>query len=301
MKEKFYKYPSIEQFRHVVRSVQHQTRYVGVGEDGKPEYDPSKKLPKLSFMVQEKLHGTNSGVVITKEGDVYAQSRTRVITPEKDNYGFAQFVEDNKEYFLNESLFELSAANKMLAEPFELKGLVVFGEFCGNGIQKNVAVSEIEKSFFIFDIGYIINKGEEDEIDFWDRSQLNESLYKDESRRIFDVLDLLQEKIVIDFDKPEVAQNKLVEAMLKIEEESMVSKVFGTENKIGEGIVIKHYSPEYGRLIAKIKGEKHVSSDKFVVSIIQENVKLNGKDVSNDLANFLMSVFGSGEHIFRIL
>lgn len=64
----------------------------------RPEFSPFPKIPRLrrTIVVTEKIDGTNAQVLVTPEGDVYAGSRNRWITPESDNYGFARWVEDNK-------------------------------------------------------------------------------------------------------------------------------------------------------------------------------------------------------------
>ena len=46
--------------------------------------------------ITEKFAGTNACIVIT-EDDFYCQSRTRVITPDDDNFGFAQWAYDNSD------------------------------------------------------------------------------------------------------------------------------------------------------------------------------------------------------------
>ena len=71
------------------------------------------KMPRLSreIIVTEKIDGTNAQVAVVEldgysapgavwEGDglaIYAGSRTRWITPEADNFGFAAWVRDNAE------------------------------------------------------------------------------------------------------------------------------------------------------------------------------------------------------------
>jgi hypothetical protein len=62
-----------------------------------------KAWPKISRLeaetmtITEKIDGTNACVVITDDGEIYAQSRTRIITPESDNFGFAAWVQENAE------------------------------------------------------------------------------------------------------------------------------------------------------------------------------------------------------------
>lgn len=63
------------------------------------------KTPRLfkPIVITEKIDGTNGAVVITDDGDVYAQSRTRLISIHDDNHGFARWVYDNS-FGLRETL-----------------------------------------------------------------------------------------------------------------------------------------------------------------------------------------------------
>lgn len=79
----------------------------------------------------EKLDGTNAAVGILEDGTVYAQSRTRIITPNDDNFGFARWVEVNADT-LREDLGQ---------------GLH-FGEWYGEGIQRKYGMTE--KRFALF-------------------------------------------------------------------------------------------------------------------------------------------------------
>jgi hypothetical protein len=96
----------------------------------RPDFTPFPKIPRLrrTIIVTEKIDGTNAQVVITPEGEVFAGSRNRWITPENDNYGFARWVKDHEE--------ELKA------------GLGIgqhFGEWWGAGIQRGYGLSGITK------------------------------------------------------------------------------------------------------------------------------------------------------------
>ena len=95
--EEFVTFPSIEQFRNVVREVKHKATYVGQDENDQPIYNPSAVLPTLSFLGSVKLHGTNAGIVynwdeLAFEYVPHVQSKNQIITPIKDNAGFATFV-----------------------------------------------------------------------------------------------------------------------------------------------------------------------------------------------------------------
>lgn len=51
------RYPSIEQYRGVVKLVTERACYVGKDEDGKAIFDFLKPKPKLTFTASEKIHG----------------------------------------------------------------------------------------------------------------------------------------------------------------------------------------------------------------------------------------------------
>ncbi len=79
----------------------------------------------------EKIDGTNACVIVTDAGEVFCQSRTRLITPEDDNFGFAGWAYENKDF--------LVAA---LGEGYH------FGEWWGRGIQRTYGLQERRFSLF---------------------------------------------------------------------------------------------------------------------------------------------------------
>lgn len=113
------------------------------------EFVEFPKMARLSrqCIVTEKIDGTNAAVVIEElDGHVpdeaiwvggglaiYAQSRTRFITPEDDNYGFARWVVQNAE------------ALAIFLGPGRH-----FGEWWGQGIQRGYGLSE--KRFSLFNV-----------------------------------------------------------------------------------------------------------------------------------------------------
>lgn len=96
------------------------------------EFRPWPKIARLNrdIIITEKLDGTNAAIGIT-DSETYAQSRTRVITPEADNFGFARWVLDH-ELELREQLGP---------------GLH-FGEWWGKGIQRGYGLTERRFSLF---------------------------------------------------------------------------------------------------------------------------------------------------------
>ena len=123
------------------------------------------KIPRLfrDIVITEKIDGSNAaiGIVFTsleempdlddvvKQVDrggfevnglhnvalVYAQSRKRLITPEKDNYGFARWVYDNAETLVTD-----------LGEGLH------FGEWWGSGIQRGYGLEKGDKRFSLFNV-----------------------------------------------------------------------------------------------------------------------------------------------------
>lgn len=74
---------------------------------------------KETVTITEKIDGTNACIIIQGGEIVGVQSRKRLITPEDDNYGFAAWVDANKDEI------------KLMGDGY------VYGEWAGVGIQKN--------------------------------------------------------------------------------------------------------------------------------------------------------------------
>lgn len=95
-------------------------------------FDAFPKLPRLfkTVVLTEKIDGTNAQIIITDDGDIGAASRTRLITPEDDNFGFAKWVQENKD-----ELLKLGPGRH-------------FGEWWGRGIQRGYGLKERRFSLF---------------------------------------------------------------------------------------------------------------------------------------------------------
>ena len=96
------------------------------------EFEAFPKLARLNgpIIVTEKIDGTNAAIII--EGDeIAAQSRTRIIVPGKDNFGFAGWVHANKAVLIEH-----------LGEGRH------FGEWWGAGIQRGYGLKT--KVFSLF-------------------------------------------------------------------------------------------------------------------------------------------------------
>lgn len=91
------------------------------------------KIPRLEnevYHITEKIDGTNACIIVNEQG-VFAQSRTRIITPDDDNYGFARWVQENAEQLKLD-----------LGEGYH------FGEWWGKGIQRGYGLEEKRFSLF---------------------------------------------------------------------------------------------------------------------------------------------------------
>lgn len=103
------------------------------------EFKPWPKIPRFHgifgrCIITEKIDGTNASILVyPKENgdlDLKIGKRTSWITPDNDNFGFARFVENNRDEFL-----KLGVGHH-------------FGEWFGNGIQRGYGLRE--KRFALF-------------------------------------------------------------------------------------------------------------------------------------------------------
>lgn len=118
-----------------------------------PEFKPFPKMPRLSreCIITEKIDGTNASIYISEIAEdragttcvgqevaivgrlaIHAGSRNRWITPDDDNYNFAKWVRDNAD-----QLALLGPGHH-------------FGEWWGQGIQRNYGLKE--KRFSLFNV-----------------------------------------------------------------------------------------------------------------------------------------------------
>jgi hypothetical protein len=101
------------------------------------EFKEFPKIARLSkdMVITEKVDGTNAQIIITEEGEFACASRTRLIVPGNDNYGFAAWAYDNKE-----ELMKLGVGRH-------------FGEWWGSGIQRGYGLKNGDKRFSLFNVG----------------------------------------------------------------------------------------------------------------------------------------------------
>jgi len=256
-----YKFPSIEQYRTAIHQINHRSRYRGDTEDGDAIYDTTEGImPTLEFRGTVKLHGTNAAIVYTWDMLKYdyimhAQSRKNIITPQKDNAGFAAFAHtSNTESILNQ--IEKEMGDDMGYTPEVIR---VYGEWCGGNIQKGVALNGLDKMFVIFAIK-VDNVWLDD--DKLSRIKLSEG-------RIYNVLDYTSYRISIDFNNPEQSTNELVELTNKVEAECPVGKAFLDD------VMINNIAYEEGGNIWFERENKFTDEFKSVLKVKFDKLRLD--------------------------
>lgn len=261
------KFPSIEQFRNVIHHVKASHCYVGKDDTGQPIYDHTRELPTLKFQGSVKLHGTNAAVVYDVASDsISYQSRERVLTLEQDNAGFMAAQSKNDAQWRRDMQSLIGHYIIQVDSTLAITKVAVYGEWCGQGIQRGVAISELSKMFVIFAIKLIF----EDETSEW--CPLEFSTINIPEVHDIDVIGTTW-LLDIDFSHPELAQNRMIEITQAVENECPVGKAFGVSG-IGEGVVWTCITPGWEGTRFKVKGEKHsVSKVKTLAAVDVEAVQ----------------------------
>ena len=287
-------FPKIHQFRQTIKAVQMNARYDGKDANGDATFDPTKPVPKLKFEGTVKLHGTNAGLIKSghkAEGKsiYHCQSRQNNLNyPHSDNAGFGMFIHQLGQEVIDDLFYTITPIDDVL----------IFGEWCGGNIQKNVGINGLPKMFVIFAVkfGYTRDDGYDER---W--YDVNPKLFeKFNEHNIYHIKQFPTFELEIDFDNPGLAQNKLGEITLEVERECPVAKHFGVSG-LGEGVVWRCWEEGYtsSGYTFKVKGEKHSVSkvktlapvdverlntiNEFVDYCITENRLIQGFQATRDL------------------
>lgn len=237
----------------------------------------------VTYQGKIKLHGTNAGIHITRNGEIQVQSRNHNITVDNDNAGFAAWVASNIEYWVTTYLDD--------------EDITIYGEWCGQGICKGAAINTIPtKSFAIFAIMKGTNIEPENETVFInDPVMIQRFLERNCNRNInvpsdVYVLPYFGVPFTVYFNDHTSLIKTVDQINITVAEvdkyDPWVKATFGVVGP-GEGIVYHPtgetnngfcYREEYSRLAFKAKGEKHseVMQKKPVLPNpeIQANVKI---------------------------
>ena len=232
----FEKWQKIGQFHNIRKRIEEAVDYRRtIGES--PEY------PVISYRGKIKLDGTNAAIRVVW-GQFAVQSRSRFITVEDDNYGFASFAEDVRDW-----VYHIACGTTELS---------VYGEWCGVGIQKRCSVSKCKRMFVVFAVVLDGKRVVDPALLRQLLGELPQGVY---------ILGWYGETVTIDFgNEDSVVDN--VNVMCQIVEEvetcdPWVQEQFGVEG-LGEGLVYYttkvvngHAMPEDLDRLFKAKGEKH--------------------------------------------
>jgi len=218
MRTAVFKYPETKQFREIIQEIRNRNDYKGDDELGYPIYEKTNPYPKVKFKGTVKLHGSNCGITIYPDGSITYQSRESYLVPGKDNYNFAGT-------FSNINLLEVF---KPMDVPY-----VVYGEWCGKGIQNKAAITKINRKIFvIFGVKKILDidtqKSE------WINFEPDFGIHPSTKDLIYNIKQFKQFEIDVDFENPRTEE--LEELTLEVEKQCPVAINFGVDG-IGEGIV----------------------------------------------------------------
>lgn len=255
----FAKFPSIAQFRHVVKDVR---EFAGDDET-------------ICFRGTVKLHGTNGGIGWNGE-TLSAQSRNRVITPDNDNHGFAAFVGSRSQVIVP----FMQHLSDMIGND---NNVYIFGEWCGRGIQKGVAIAELEPLFVVFGAAHQAKRCSEDELTWFDVDDISTGPWKVlNAARIHFIYEFPHFNMNICFAQSELgmATNELAALTKSVEERCPVARQFGVDG-IGEGVVWHGscvHRDTIHHLRFKVKGSLHASTKVTTLAAVEVE-KLDSVDV----------------------
>jgi hypothetical protein len=208
-------------------------------------------LTMIRYKAKVKLHGTNAAIQITSEGKVAAQSRTSIITSQSDNAGFAKWVEEREKYVKG-----LAPGNG---------SVIIYGEWCGPGVMKGVAVNQIpERILAIFALREI-----HDDVDvvYYEPDIIRKRLPELPGSYIIDWYNN-GEKFEVDWtlsaDNLESVLNIINARVESVEAcDPWIEKLFGVKG-VGEGLVFYPVTSTqecaykfFSDMCFKAKGEKH--------------------------------------------
>lgn len=231
-------------------------------------------LREVVYRPKIKLDGTNASIRIAADGRIAAQSRSRLLTVDDDNYGFAAWVDANQKHF---SAFG--------------KDIIIHGEWCGQGIGGGAIRQVEQKLFAVFAV--LLEKRDGDTIVYEPELIKN---YIDEKDDIY-ILPWAGDILTLSYhDKPSLRQqaSALETSVSELDIcDPWVKERFGKEGT-GEGFVMYPIPDDTGmmnrydfsELLFKAKTEKHrvvktkkaVEVDPAVAKSIDEFVELFATD-----------------------
>lgn len=146
---KVIKFPSIGRPPSVFPHIERAAQYVSLRK-GKHVYDESLPLPIITLRGTVKLDGANCAIVKTRVGDgkevkyyQHYQSRQKLLGLKEDFNGFVAHMTEH-EASVSKLFGDIFDTFSKLTEVKEedVETIAIFGEWCGDKIQKNIALSQ---------------------------------------------------------------------------------------------------------------------------------------------------------------
>ena len=294
---------SIEQFSTVIKNVKRTAQFVSYDEETKEvTVDRDAKMPVITATGSEKIHGTNAAVCYSESDGFWVQSRKNIITPEKDNAGCAFQAYANESAWMDIMLELRDEYDIDLKENI----ISVYFEWSGGNIQKKSALTGLDKRAMIFQYfkvspiePQLANDGTEKSA-YWletctkyaSLSDAEPEIY-DESvfwldnpeKNIYNIMNFPTVQIEIDFNEPQMSQNKMIEMVETLEKNSPVGQAFGIDGNVGEGYVFTFvYNGEIMRF--KVKGNEHAKGSGKIKTLkpVDEALENAKRTFVNDIA-----------------
>lgn len=217
-------YPKIKKLADFIHAAKGLEEYQSLG---------AKILLKGSI----KLHGTHADIVFdsptSDEFRLQSRTNTELVPGKKDNAGFAGFVASLEKTTLLDLRDRIMKRYKEISRNKPVNGpVIIAGEWCGQGIQKKVAIAHIPKFFAIVSI----NINNDWQPDWW---------YSDisvEHARIYHIGAGDFYELELQFDDVSASEAKIKQLTDKVEQSCPFARAIGKEGR-GEGLVwkaIKH-------------------------------------------------------------
>ncbi|URC15179.1 RNA ligase [Paraglaciecola Antarctic GD virus 1] len=249
-----FKYNSIEQYRHFVKSAIRAQQYTHTDEEGHAQYDKSVVLSKVDIFGTVKIHGTNAA--ITYDGTkrvLQFQSRNNIIDLESDNCGFVAHMDPHRSTLIH-------YCKAIMAKVPDCNSVRIYGEWCGGNIQAGVGVNGLPKMFVIFDV---YTKHGDD----WVKMDIFQPLLRLvplPEVNIYIIYTFGLYLATVDLANPESATAELARYTNEVELDCPVAKIIKRDlgitdlpNTVGEGIV---WTDATKQNCFKVKGDKHSAS-----------------------------------------
>ena len=276
------KYPSIDQFRGVIKNVQHSAQYVRYDEaTGQTIMNRGAAMPVVKAVATEKIHGTNASVCFSNPDGFWIQKREDLCTVEADNAACAFHALQNQDAWMDviQSLAKEHNVN------LDTHIVTVYYEWCGGNIQKNSAVSTLEKMSIIFR-HFKVSPVEpsETEPNVWFETTVAGEWIERKDARIYNISNFPTYEFEIDFNVPLLSQNKMVDLVENtIEPNSPVGRQLGVDGNVGEGVVVSFLYKD-AMYQFKVKGEKHSASKVKTLKPVDDEKVQKIQDIAQQVA-----------------